>query len=112
MDIKEKAFNIVGGPSKGDLFDSCKHFARGRSLVELEFTVLVGYTAPISNPGCAEVRRTVKDVAICSIEHEDGSGESFNLAGYAQVGESHRRKFTAYYSTKRRTGVIKLIYES
>lgn len=45
---------------------------------------------------------------IRSLEMGNGSDESFYLTGYYKAPSGSRRKFMAYYHTKKRTGVIDL----
>ena len=113
MDIKEKSFNIINGPNGGLLFDNCK-FWNNKSSNPLKdkvfFVVVVGYTMPVGNPGRAAVGETIKDVNIQGIEHEDGSGHSFNLHGTASfMGQTY--KFKAYYNSQHRDGRITLLMQ-
>ena len=108
--IKERSFNIVAGPSKDVLFDCCKYLSRFNNPIKITFTVIAGYTAPNNNPGRAAVYKEVRNVSVRSIQHEDGSGESFNLEGYAEY-EGARYKYKAYYSTKRRQGMMTFVLD-
>ena len=115
MDTNEKTFEIVDGPSKDAIFDACKYAYHPRSIIVLDFEVVVGYTKASSDSKAAYIAMKIKDLRITSIEHEDGSGESFNLAGFCKAdldpyGTSaakwHPYKFKAYYNTRYRNGAI------
>lgn len=113
MDIKEKSFNIVNGPSKDSLFDNCKYWHNASSnplKSRVFFAVVVGYSAPASDPGCAAMVETVTDVNVQGIEHENGSGYSFNIHGYATLDRKAYR-FRAYYNAQSRNGRITLLMQ-
>ena len=111
---KEKYYEIVVGPSKDLLFDACKYAYSKNANISVSFSIAAGYTMPANDPtaGCIPMR--IKNIRICSIEHEDGSGESFNLHGYcmADLNSFHANvnyesyRFKAYYNTKNRRGCI------
>ena len=61
----------------------------------------------------------IADIAITGIQHEDGSGESFNLEGCCKVDIDYHirndgvrryryRRFSAYYNAKSRKGSFTL----
>ena len=112
MNTKRKNFNIVDGPNRDMLFDACK-YARDKTVrIPINFIVAIGYGIPKNHPG---FQMYVSDIKIASIEHEDGSGEKFNLRGYCKadldstVGNAETctsYKFEAYYDTKNRSGCI------
>lgn len=120
MDTKNKKrrqFEIIDGPNKDALFDACKYAYNSDSTIAIDFTVAIGYTMPKSHPDCACVPMSITDVRIVGIEHEDGSGESFNLEGYCKadpdssgrINPTASYKFTAYYDARKRRGGITLI---
>lgn len=109
----EKSYEIVNGPSRSDLFASCERSYDAGTRINLEFSVSVGRTMPKDHPGCADVLMGITDVKIAGIEHEDGSGNSFNLHGYCRanldsyVGAVLKPyRFRAYFNTKTRKGYI------
>ena len=115
---KKKYYEIVAGPNKDALFDACKYACSKTARVGIEFVIPIGYTMPKDNPGCAYIAMAITDVRIIGIEHEDGSGESFNLHGYCKCDlKSFGRKnvcyrpyrFKAYYNAKNRRGHIVFI---
>ena len=116
MNTKENAnqvryFDIIGGPNKDRLFDSCKYAFDKSAKISADFDVALGTTMPPEHPGAAYILMGINDIKVCSIEHEDGSGESFNLAGYCQadlkLGEGYKPyRFSAYYNAKTRRGTI------
>lgn len=111
---KEKYFDIVAGPNKDILFDACKYSCSKVANVPVNFTVAFGYTTPPGHPRFAYVPMKITDIKILGIEHEDGSGESFNLHGHCKTNMRPSdgntayatRKFKAYYNSKKRTGSI------
>lgn len=111
----KKHFDIVSGPNKDRLLDAFKYAYDKNVKLDVDFKVALGYTAPKSDPGCACLPMSITDIIISGIEHEDSSGESFNLCGYCRVDlysprgvtvayESYR--FRAYYNAKTRKGRI------
>ena len=116
--MNTNTFDIVKGPNKDILFDACKYAYNKLADITVKFTVAAGYTTKPDDPRCAYIPMTVTDVMICGIEHEDGSGESFNLHGYcnANLDSSGSTgggnmiykpyRFVAYYNTKKRKGSI------
>lgn len=117
-ETKEKYYDIVSGPNKDMLFDACKYAYSKTAKLTVEFAVAIGYTMPNNHPGCAYIAMSITDIKIVSIEHEDGSGESFNLRGYCKadlnsLGGSNvtykSYRFKAYYNSKNRKGCITLI---
>ena len=115
---EKKYFDIVNGPSRDMLFDACKYAYDKSAKVNVYFEVAVGYTAPKGNSKRAYFAMYIKDFKVTSLEHEDGSGEGFNLRGYCTadpcavghvVIDYKPYKFKAYYNTKTRKGSIALI---
>ena len=112
MNTNKKTYEIVSGPSKDMLFDACKYAYSRIAKVDINFAIAVGYTTPPGSPGCAYIPMTIDAIRVCSIEHEDGSGESFNLYGFCKANLSGRMDnlepygFEAYYNTKTRKGTI------
>ena len=114
MNTKEQNFDIMGGPSKDTLFDACKYAYSKTTKMIIEFDVASGYTQPPESKNCAYVKMQMADIKIAGIEHEDGSGDSFNLRGYCraninpfgEVVSGRPYEFRAYYNTKTRKGHI------
>ena len=110
----EELYSILNGPNKDALFDACKYAYNENAQISINFVVMLGHTMPLGHPGDAIIAMAIRHIQITSIEHEDGSGESFNLAGYCEADlrsvtskvtyRPHR--FTAYYNTKTRNGSI------
>ncbi len=117
MELINRMFDIVSGPNKDALFDSCKYFCNRNAAIPIEFGVAIGYTMPKGHPGCAYIPMHIKEIQICGITHENGSGESFNLQGYclADLGSIGDKvnytsyEFKAYYNSKTRKGTISFI---
>ena len=111
MDTNKREYDIVGGPNRDVLFDACKYAYNKNVKFSVEFTVAIGYTMPKDDPRSAYVPMEIGDFKVCGIEHEDGSGESFNVHGYCRAkvnlsAESRTYNFEAYYNTKNREGRI------
>lgn len=115
----ETRYDIVNGPNRDALFDNCKYAMDKGINIPVEFDVAFGYTKPKDDPGCVYIKMAVSNVRIVAIEHEDGSGNSFNLRGLCSAnlkpigpnGPVAKRayKFEAYYNAKTRKGTIKFI---
>lgn len=111
-EIKKRYYEIISGPSKDALFDACKYAYSKATKFAINFGVAGGYTMPRNHPECAYVPMEMHDVLIFGIEHEDGSGDSFNIHGlckavlYGVSTEVKSYKFKAYYNTKTRSGII------
>lgn len=113
MDTKKKDyFEIIGGPNKDLLFDACKYAYDKLSNIAIDFTVISGYTTSPDDPACAYVVMNVSDFKIAGIEHENGSGESFNIHGYCKLNQDTQGilacscRFKAYYNARSRKGTI------
>ena len=124
MDTKKKKeevyFDIVSGPNKDALFDACKYAYNKTAKLDVDFTVIAGYTAPLGHPKRASIPMEVSDFIILGVGHEDASGESFNLCGRcranldivnkaASYSAAAPYKFKAEYNTKNRQGRITFI---
>ena len=108
----DRQYLIFSGPSRDTLFDSCKYAYDKNAVIPIFFGVAEGYTAPLSDPGCAYAALEMSITKICGISHEDGSGVSFNIRGYCMVKFSNGRNemktcsFKAYYNARTRDGHI------
>ena len=100
-EVKENSyFTISNGPSKLDLLCSLA-YAYSDQYHTVKFTLRVE-PGPLSG---------IADFIIAGLEHEDGSGESFNLIAYAIYpnGRTHEYdcvRFKGYYDVKHRTGTL------
>ena len=112
---KPDHYDIIDGPNKDVLFDACKYAYSKNVDINVDLKVAAGYTAPIGSHQSAYIPMSIIDIKISGIEHEDGSGESFNLKGYCsanlsssgEAGAIYKQyNFIAYYNTKRRKGWI------
>lgn len=114
-----KIFDIVDGPNRELLVDSFKYAYDENVRIPLRFSIVLSERNE-SNDSHVYVPAKTKAWRITSLQHEDGSGQSFNIEGYCKayllpvypsVGEvaylSYR--FKAYYSTKNRRGQIEMI---
>ena len=114
------AYKIEDGPNRCTLFDSCKYSYDAYDKVQPRFLIALGYTDLPHRPTAGVNAMCLKDVHICSIEHEDGSGYSFNLKGYCladtrivlrKEANYTPYKFEAYYNARTRKGTFKLIQQ-
>lgn len=119
MDTKEaivgaKYYDIVGGPNRAILFDACKYAYDKNVKLAVDFKIVIGYTTSADNPGCTYMMMAATDFLIGGIEHEDGSGEKFNLTGYCKADPEYSGntldyksyRFMAHYDVKKRKGFI------
>lgn len=110
-----RSFEISGGPCKDTLFDACKYAGSKDCNVAVDFKVIYGHTGG----GSLVIYLPVSDIVVLGIEHEDGSGESFNIHGLLTANldidkvfnsgvPTTRYRFKAYFSSKTRKGHITL----
>lgn len=116
-------FSIINGPSKSVLFDSCQYACSKDVKVHIDFAIPQGYSSHDNDAIKLYLPMQITDLVITGIQHEDGSGESFNLEGHCKVDIDYHirndgvcryqyRRFTAYYNSKSRKGTITLIANS
>ena len=104
-----RIFRIIGGPNKDLLFDACKYANARNARFTVRFTVAAGVTDAEDG---AYVPISVKNFVITGIEHEDGSGEKFNIKGFCEADFNDGTTgfkgygFKAFYDTKKRLGTI------
>lgn len=113
-------FSIINGPSKSVLFDSCQYAYSKDVKVHINFAIPQGYSNHSNDATKLYLPMQITDLVITGIQHEDGSGESFNLEGYCKVDIDYHirndgvcryqyRRFTAYYNSKSRKGTFTLV---
>lgn len=109
---RENSYDIVAGPNKDVLFDSCKYACSETGEIAVRFDIAIGYTMPKNDPGCCAILMEIANIKIMGIENEDGSGESFILHGYCEANlhfyDAARKpyRFKAWYNSKKRKGRI------
>ena len=91
-------FEIVNGPDKLELFSACMHRFDENAETANIFDIL-------ASPDAKAIR---KSLAIDSISHEDGSGESFVLRGTCSIDNSFYG-FKGYYRTDTRKGFLNIL---
>ncbi len=74
-------FDVVNGPNRDSLFDSAK---RSQDKIKIPVTFV-------------SAQQHKYDAIITSIEHEDGSGHSFNLKGCLADPKLSRENSSRYY---------------
>lgn len=84
---------IVGGPSKFDIMVSLFASPTNDSSPRVSFKL--GNGTDIS-------------VSMLSVQREDGSGESWNLEGFATLLSGDQVFVKAYYSSRKRIGYIRI----
>lgn len=105
------------------MFDSCQYAYSKDVKVHINFAIPQGYSSHSNDAIKLYLPMQITDIVITGIQHEDGSGESFNLEGYCKVDIDYHirndgvcryqyRRFTAYYNSKSRKGTITLIANS
>ena len=108
---KSKVFDILDGPDTLLLVNAFR-YAFVPSLYPVEFKIAVGYTTRDDVAGFAYFPMDADSFQILGIEHEDGSGHSFNLHGTCKASliltgrDKKSRRFKAYYNTVSRKGTI------
>lgn len=109
----KETFKIVSGPSKDRLVDAFKYAYDDTTSIPVSFVISL---RQISENHFVEM--CVDDFRITSLQHEDGSGRSFNVSGYCSASfvepqsELHKPimyhcRFKAYYNAATRKGTIK-----
>lgn len=114
---ERSTYVIENGPSKDLLFDACKYAYSSEVRIRINFSVAIACTMKPGDSGCAYVPMKVLNFRIISIEHEDGSGDRFNIYGHCDAATSENTdsivyspyKFRAYYDTRQRRGRITFI---
>ena len=113
-------YEIVSGPSKSALFDACMYAYSKDAKIAVNFAIPQAYSNDTNDATRMYLPMQITDVVITGIQHEDGSGESFNLEGYCKVDIDYHirndgvcryqyRRFTAYYNAKSRKGTFTLV---
>lgn len=110
--MNTKVYQVINGPSRDRLVEAFKYAYDEKTEVPVDFGVVFRQVSERSF-----VLLKTKDFRILSLQHEDGSGQSFNIEGYCQVSfldptkYAHlvlaSRRFKAYYNTATRKGTIK-----
>ena len=114
MSNNKETYEISTGPSRDAIIDHFKYLHDKDSNVKIEFFVIEGLSMPEGDPGCAAVGMDVDNWHIHTIQHEDGSGHSFNLEGWCCPKIKGKRvyaDFKAYYSARTRKGTITFIVD-
>ncbi len=110
-------YEIVAGPNKDLIFDSCKYAYDDVNLYA-NFVVAVAYTVPKGAAGRAYIPMAFSEGIVTEIDHEDGTGEKLKLKGYCRVDTKaiaekdvvlRARGFEAYYNTRTRKGTITFV---
>lgn len=109
--IHSISHSILSGPEPGRLWDAAK-YAYNKDVPELVFFEIKNPFPDVYPEETLKIRfRPI------SIQHEDGSGRSFNVEGFISskcyVKQFASRRFTAYYNAgSPRHGILKIIYNN
>ncbi len=118
MNTKEKLYNIEDGPSRDRLIDAFKYAYDKNANVDVHFIVALGYSAPRDDPKCAYIPAYMGKTRITRLEHENGTGNSFNVYGHCRASltridgfgsdsDASTYRFVAYYNAANRKGTIR-----
>ena len=110
--MNTKVYQIVNGPSKDRLIDAFKYAYDKKSEIPLDFHVVLRQESERSF-----VLMKTEEFRILSLQHEDGSGVSFNIVGYVYMSTLNpasgrhlaliETRFKAYYNAATRKGTIR-----
>ncbi|MBQ1387762.1 hypothetical protein IIY68_03170 [Candidatus Saccharibacteria bacterium] len=115
---KVATYEIVGGPSTDRLFDALRYAYDKDVKIPINFGIVIGLSRPKNDPGCCSIGAHSCGLRLTSIQHEDGSGCSFNIGGYSDTGLKKGpyseplyvgHKVKIYYNSKSREGHITFI---
>ncbi len=97
MATKKNSLKIIKGPSTHVFIDAFKY------AYDKDNAHTVRLTLAKRNGSRSEVR-----IMVTAIQHEDGSGGSFNYKGVALIPHPHKRSVTVtgYYDSKRSEGFM------
>ena len=108
-------YDIIDGPSFDRLLDALKYEQTGVK-VPVSFSVAVGYTMPINDPGCAIYAKKIEAFRVygvsCNLVNvTDPTGANYKIIyGACKVGLAglpvYDYKFKAEYNIKTRKGTI------
>ena len=102
----EHFISISAGPSREELVDAWRYAFSGISeIAEVQFT---GMLVTVKNGVRMNAKKCEFKARILCLEHEDGSGFSFNLKVYATPMPVRDRLVRMYYSAKSRAGNLDL----
>jgi hypothetical protein len=99
MTSNDKLFNIVAGPGKWDLLTA---FGNAYGDINAGQTVELQYFTDNSR---MKIHLRVK---INGLEHESGSGDSWNFKGIAEMPNGRQEHIKGYYSSHGRNGHFKI----
>ncbi len=110
-------YKITDGPNRAVLVDAFQYAYDKGFRCDVKFNIAIGYTMPIGSPGRGYFCARTKNLVIVSLEHEDGSGVCFNIAGHVDAnlsigGDAYEHlRFEAFYNASTRKGWIRF-YET
>lgn len=106
MSTRKMFFQIVDGPSVGQLIDAFKYAYNVENPI-LAIFCLKEVTADGQQPKTLTTSNAKAKIRIVSLQYEDGSGKSFNLEGYIQFQEGTIIA-KGYYHAGKHTGFLTL----
>ncbi|MEO8691284.1 MAG: hypothetical protein ABI397_00700 [Candidatus Saccharimonas sp.] len=103
MAISVEYVEIKDGPNREALFDALKYAYDKNNRHRVAFKG--GY---FSNGGSQVSTRASVEMIITGLKHDDGSGNSFTLEGYATNWPQFPHIIKFYFNTGNRTGMLRL----
>lgn len=100
----DKLFNIVKGPSKWDLLT-----AFGNAYGDINAGQMVEFHYFEDGRLPASRMKIHLRVKINGLEHESGSGDSWNFKGIAEMPNGRQEHIAGYYSSNVRNGHFKIV---
>ena len=109
MSISSLSRNIVNGPNRDRLIDAFK-YAYDEERLTPGFAIYVGKTVDMDGTERI-ITNKITDITISSLQHESGSGDTFNFDGWCSValyfgGKEKKYTFSGYYNARTRKGVM------
>ena len=107
-------YDLADGPSRDTLLDAFKYAYSEEVEIPIKFTIVLGHDPE----GRIIIPARTKKWRITKLQHEDGSGQSFNIEGYCKANLRITRseritvyltyRFKAYFNCRTRKGRIEL----
>lgn len=111
-------YEIVKGPSKGQIFRALEYAYDKIFGVKIVFKIALDYTGRRNDPTVKYIPARIRNLVITGIEHEDTSGKSLHLKGYCEADlrisplgkeEYTKYRFGAIYNVDTRRGNIEFL---
>ena len=117
--MSTKTYEIFDGPNREALVSAFQYAYDDNAKISLKFSIALDQHQNKDNDGRIYIAAKAKAWRITLLQHEDGSGQSFNIEGFCKAyllpaypsqGEIAYLpySFKACYSTKTRRGKIEM----